>query len=77
MANPSIPLKLAMAQSIARRIAENPGVMPYGEQVARDFLANGNLWAKEANWETTSPCWVHIASRLPEILAKLAEIDGH
>jgi hypothetical protein len=83
MNNPPIPLKLAMARVIARRIIENPGVLGLDKTTLERlqiFMTESwdTSWAdmRYNGWEG-SFYWKRVGDKLPEILAKLAEIDGH
>lgn len=69
-----MPVKLAMAQVIARKIVENPGLF-HRDLIdwSAAFIENGNTWAAlSGHWENSSPAWGEIAKQLPEILEKLA-----
>ena len=85
MNNPPIPIKLAMAHVIARKIMENPGKFDCElAEAAKDFTSASQVdyWSSDVTlvkgipnrerWETDATYWQPIRGRLPEILEKLA-----
>jgi len=70
-----MPLKLAIAQTIARKILENPSDVPELREDAELFVSEvwHRYWSREdySGWEK-SAFWTTIAKRLPEILEKLS-----
>jgi hypothetical protein len=77
MNKPPIPIKLAMARVVARKILDNPGKFPDLLHTAKCFLdyPSDDYWTEPGNshrWENDANYWQRIRARLPEILEKLA-----
>jgi hypothetical protein len=72
----SLPLKIVMAQTIARKITERPSDFPDILVEAKAIAENERGWAEYwsqniGRFDRASLNWRPIKARLPEILEKL------